>query len=165
MAFCHSSISISLPYLYCMWPNLPGLPLLYLYTASNQILEVGTAWEHSYRKFPNCLRPSVNKVTLTSSAWLKTECVDDNSEDKLIKGMGEDGVHSLLGTGSTEQEITALLSTTYVPETILLPHGHSPVQQGLWWCTEAHHLPVAPALLSLGYLLFFRLIITYRMTS
>jgi len=31
-----------------MWPNLPGLPPLYLHTASDQILEVGTAWEWGY---------------------------------------------------------------------------------------------------------------------
>jgi len=69
---------------------------------------------------------------------LKTECVDDNSEDKLIKGMG-DGIHSLLGTGSTEQEITAqyyvivnnICTYESAPKTILLPHRHSPAQQGL----------------------------------
>ena len=34
-----------LPSVYLTWPNLPGLPPPYLHTASNQILEVGTAWE------------------------------------------------------------------------------------------------------------------------
>ena len=29
----------------CTWPNLPVLPPPYLHTVSNQILEVGTAWE------------------------------------------------------------------------------------------------------------------------
>ena len=30
------------------WPNLPGLPPLYLHTVSDQVLEVGTAWEWGY---------------------------------------------------------------------------------------------------------------------
>jgi len=31
-----------------MWRSFPGLPRLYLHTASDQILEVGTAWERGY---------------------------------------------------------------------------------------------------------------------
>ena len=33
----------------CTWPNLPGLPPPHLYTANNQTLEVGMAWERGYR--------------------------------------------------------------------------------------------------------------------
>ena len=31
-----------------MWPNLSGLPPLYLHTVSDEILEVGTAWERGH---------------------------------------------------------------------------------------------------------------------
>jgi len=49
---CHPHVStLCLPDITaynCTWPNLPGLPPPYLHTASNLILEVGTAWERGY---------------------------------------------------------------------------------------------------------------------
>ena len=39
------------------WLNLPGLPPLYLHTVSDQILEVGTAWERGYS---TCMLNSMN---------------------------------------------------------------------------------------------------------
>jgi len=87
MAFCHSSIS--LPYCTARDQISQAFSFRTYILQAIKILEVGTAWEHSYRKFPNCLRPSVNKVTLTSSAWLKTECVDDNLRTNWSRGWGK----------------------------------------------------------------------------
>ena len=36
-----------------IWPNLPGLPPLYLHTANDQILEAETPWEWGYVETPS----------------------------------------------------------------------------------------------------------------
>ena len=50
-----------------MWPNLPGLPPLYLHTVSDQILEVGTTWERGHGNLALlCLK---FKYTIKKPEW------------------------------------------------------------------------------------------------
>ena len=63
----------------CTWPNLPGLPPPYSHTVSDQILEVGMAWERGYvcvigrlcslRKLLNVVNYSWKATSLGLNCW------------------------------------------------------------------------------------------------
>ena len=56
------------------WPNLPGLPPPYLHTVSDQILEVGTAWERGYSTATKelCVRKSMQLLFCSPQWWPMT---------------------------------------------------------------------------------------------